>query len=99
MTLRIKDGENVRYSIVSSVEARSKKYSVSSFDKTSHYHMASILVNNECLWVESCEIGDIQTRSQIVALQNSILDVLVSRIEDTCIIDWRDVLRAAKERE
>lgn len=97
MTLRIKDGENVRYFVVSSVEARSRKYNISGFGKTSYYHQVSILVNNECLWVESCEIGDIQTRSQIVALQDSILDALVSRIEDTCILNWHDILRAAKE--
>lgn len=97
MTLRIKDGENVRYFVVSSVEARSKKYSFDALGKTCHYHQVSILVNNECLWVESCEIGDIQTRSQIIALQDSILDALVSRIEDTCILNWHDILRAAKE--
>lgn len=97
MTLCIKDGENVRYFVVSSVEARSRKYNISGLGKTSYYHQVSILVNNECLWVESCEIGDIQTRSQIVALQDSILDALVSRIEDTCILNWHDILRAAKE--
>ena len=97
MTLRIKDGENVRYFVVSSVEARSRKYSVSGLGKTSHYHQVSVLVNNECLWVESCEISNTKARAQIVALQDSILDALVSRIEDTCILDWRDVLRAAKE--
>lgn len=37
MTLRIKDGENVRYFIVSSVEARSKKYSFDALGKTCQY--------------------------------------------------------------
>lgn len=37
MTLRIKDGENVRYFVVSSVEARSKKYSFNALGKTSQY--------------------------------------------------------------
>lgn len=95
--MRIKDGENVRYFVVSSVEARSKKYSFNALGKTSHYRQVSILVNNECLWVESCEIGDIQTRSQIVAVQDTIVDALVSRMEDTCLLNWRDIVRAAKE--
>lgn len=97
MTLRIKDGENVRYFVVSSAEARSKKYSINALGKTCHYHQVSILVNNECLWVESCEISDTKARSRIVALQNSILGILVERIEDTCLLNWHDVLRAAKE--
>lgn len=97
MTLRVKDGENTRYFIVSSVEARSRKYSFDALGKTCHYHQVSILVNNECLWVESCEIGDIKAHSHIVALQDTIVDALVSRMEDACLLNWRDILRTAKE--
>lgn len=83
MTLRIKDGENTRYFIVSSVEARHKKYSFHGLGKTSHYHQVSVF--------ESCETGD------IVALQDTIVDALVSRMEDACLLNWRDIVRAAKE--
>lgn len=34
MTLRVKDGENTRYFIVSSVEVRHKKYSFNALGKT-----------------------------------------------------------------
>lgn len=40
-------------------------------------------MNGECLWVESCEIDD------IVALQDTIVDA--------CLLNWRDIVRAAKE--
>lgn len=62
MTLRVKDGENTRYFIVSSVEARHKKYSFHGLNQICHYHQASVFVNGECLWVESCEIGDVKAR-------------------------------------
>lgn len=97
MTLRVRDGENTRYFIVSSVEARHKKYSFHSLNKICHYHQASVFVNGECLWVESCEIDDIKAHSHIVALQDTIVDALVSRMEDTCLLNWRDIVRAAKE--
>ena len=97
MTLRVKDGENVRYFVVSSVEARSKKYSFDALGKTCHYHQVSILVNGECLWVESCEINDVKMLSYIVALQDTIVDALVSRMEDACLLNWRDIVHAAKE--
>ena len=97
MTLRVKDGENTRYFIVNSVEARHKKYSFHGLGKTSHYHQVSILVNGECLWVESCEIGDVKAHAHIVALQDTIVDALVSRMEDACLLNWRDIVRAAKE--
>lgn len=58
---------------------------------------ASVFVNGECLWVESCEIGDVKAHSHIVALQDTIVDALVSRMEDTCLLNWRDIVRAAKE--
>lgn len=97
MTLRVKDGENTRYFIVSSVEARHKKYSFHGLNQICHYHQVSVFVNGECLWVESCEIGDIKAHSHIVALQDTIVDALVSRMEDACLLSWRDILRAAKE--
>ncbi len=97
MTLRVKDGENTRYFIVNSVEAHTKKYNFNALGKTSHYHQVSVFVNGECLWVESCEIGDIKAHSHIVALQDTIVDALVSRMEDACLLNWRDILRAAKE--
>ena len=62
MTLRVKDGENTRYFIVSSLEARHKKYSFHGLNQICHYHQASVFVNGECLWVESCEIDDIKAR-------------------------------------
>jgi hypothetical protein len=74
MTLRVKDGENTRYFIVSSVEARHKKYSFHGLNQICHYHQVS-----ECLWVES----DVKAHSHIVALQDIIIDALVSRMEDT----------------
>ena len=95
MTLRVKDGENTRYFIVSSVEARHKKYSFNALGKTSHYHQASILVNGECLWVESCEVGDIKAHAHIIALRDIIVDTLVSHMEAACLLSWRDILRAA----
>jgi hypothetical protein len=49
MTLRVKDGENTRYFIVSSVEARHKKYSFHGLNQICHYHQASVFVNGECL--------------------------------------------------
>lgn len=97
MTLRVKDGSNIRYFIVNSVEARAKEYSFNALGKTSHYHQVSVLVNGECLWVESCEIDDIKAHSHIVALQDTIVDALVSRMEDACLLNWRDIVRAAKE--
>ncbi len=97
MTLRVKDGENTRYFIVNSVEARHKKYSFHGLNKICHYHQASVFVNGECLWVESCEIDDIKAHSHIVALQDTIVDALVSRMEDACLLNWRDIVRAAKE--
>lgn len=97
MTLRIKDGANMRYFIVSSVEARNKDYSFNALGKTSHYHQVSVLVNGECLWVESCEVGDVKAYSNIIALRDTIVDALVSRMEDACLLSWRDILRAAKE--
>lgn len=93
MTLRIKDGENTRYFIVNSVEAHTKKYSIQGLGKTSHYHQVSVIVNGECLWVES----DVKAHSHIVALQDTIVDALVSRMEEACLLNWRDILRAAKE--
>ena len=92
MTLRVKNGENTRYFIVNSVEARHKKYSFHGLNKICHYHQASV-----CLWVESCEIGDVKAHSHIVALQDTIVDALVSRMEDACLLNWRDIVRAAKE--
>lgn len=97
MTLRIKDGENTRYFIVNSVEARHKKYSFHGLNQICHYHQASVFVNGECLWVESCEIGDVKAHAHIVALQDTIVDALVSRMEDACLLNWRDIVRAAKE--
>lgn len=97
MTLRIKDSENTRYFIVSSVEARHKKYSFHGVGKISHYHQVSVFVNGECLWTESCEIDDIKMHSYIIALQDTIVDALVSRMEDACLLNWRDIVRAAKE--
>lgn len=90
MTLRVKDGENTRYFIVSSVEARHKKYSFHGLNQICHYHQVSVFVNGECLWVESCEIGDVKAHSHIV-------DALVSRMEDACLLNWRDIVRTAKE--
>lgn len=78
---------------MSSVEARHKKYSFHGLNKICHYHQ----VSGECLWVESCEINDVKTLSHIVALQDTIVDALVSRMEDACLLNWRDILRAAKE--
>lgn len=95
MTLRVKDGSNIRYFIVNSVEARHKEYSFNALGKTSHYHQASILVNGECLWVESCEVGDIKAHARIVALRDIIVDTLVSHMEAACLLSWRDILRAA----
>jgi hypothetical protein len=97
MTLRVKDGENTRYFIVSSVEARHKKYSFHCLNQICHYHQVSVFVNGECLWVESCEIGDIKSHARIIALQDTIVDALVSRMEDTCLLNWRDIVCAAKE--
>ena len=97
MTLRVRDDENTRYFIVSSVEARHKKYSFHGLNQICHYHQVSVFVNGECLWVESCEIDDIKAHSHIVALQDTIVDALVSRMEDTCLLNWRDIVRAAKE--
>lgn len=97
MTLRVKDGENTRYFIVSSVEARAKKYSFHGLNQICHYHQVSIFVNGECLWVESCEIGDIKAHARIVALRDIIVDTLVSHMEAACLLNWRDILRAAKE--
>lgn len=39
---------------------------------------ASVFVNGECLWID-----DIKAHSHIVALQDTIVDALVSRMEDT----------------
>lgn len=82
---------------MSSVEARHKKYSFHGLNQICHYHQASVFVNGECLWVESCEIDDIKAHSHIVALQDTIVDALVSRMEDACLLNWRDIVRAAKE--
>lgn len=68
MTLRVKDGENTRYFIVNSVEARHKKYSFHGLNQICHYHQASVFVNGECLWVESCEIDDVKARFRIPSL-------------------------------
>lgn len=98
MTLRVKDGSNIRYFIVNSVEARAKEYSFNALGKTSHYHQVSVLVNGECLWVESCEVGNIKAHARIVALRDIIVDTLVSHMEAACLLSWRDILRdAAKE--
>lgn len=70
MTLRVKDGENTRYFIVSSVEARHKKYSFHGLNKICHYHQVSVFVNGECLWVESCEIGDVKARFRTPSLMH-----------------------------
>lgn len=57
----------------------------------------SVFVNGECLWTESCEISDIKQHSYLIALQDTIVDALVSRMEDACLLNWRDIVRAAKE--
>lgn len=57
MTLRVKDGSNIRYFIVNSVEARHKKYSFHGLNQICHYHQVSVFVNGE-----SCEIGALPHR-------------------------------------
>lgn len=36
-------------------------------------------------------------RAVRLALQDTIVDALVSRMEDACLLNWRDIVRTAKE--